>query len=168
MTDIILDTNVLADLLAQYYGDEVRYGEVFESRGFLNPQLVRKLNKIIGWYKGTDDSSCPGLVVASSFAFVEIARKFDKIAGARFNLYQFAEFIDQPPEWFIISAVDTNLFFHLSKLPGQVQTHNNKFLPIEWADAIHMATATSRDKPWLLASTDSRIQAAVALRGRII
>jgi hypothetical protein len=168
MVDIILDTNVLADLLAQYYEDEVRYGGVFESKGFLNPELVRKLNKIIGWYTATDDGLYPGLVTASSFAFVEIARKFDEIAEDRFTLDQFAEFIDQPPEWFIVSAVDTNLFFYLCKLPGQVRTPNNKVLPIEWADAIHMATATSRDEPWLLAATDSRIQAAVALRGRII
>ena len=167
MQDIIIDTNILADLLAQYYGDEIdKYGS-FASKGFLNPALVRKLNNILRWSAG-ENIRYSGVVVCSTLAFVEIARKFDEISANRFNIHQFASFIDQPPEWFIIAPVDRNLFQYLCRIPGNVFLRGVKEKSIEWADAIHMATALSRDEPWLLAITDSRIQAAVVFEGKII
>jgi len=166
MADIVMDTNILSDMIAQYY-EEVRDGGSFKIKGYLNANLVRELNKIVRWNTGIYEESYPGLVTASSLAFVEIARKFDEIARERFTFNQFAAFIDQPPEWFFISAVDKTLFLHLNELPGQIQ-FLGKVLPIEWTDAIHMATATSRDEPWLLAITDPRMRAVHILKDKII
>lgn len=167
MADIILDTNILSDMLSQYY-EQVRDGGSFKVRGYLNSNLVRELNKIVMWHTAIYDGSYPGMVTASSFAFVEIARKFEEIAEGRFSLNQFAAFIDEPPEWFFISAVDKTLFLHLNELPAQIQSLEGKLMPIEWPDAIHMATAISRDEPWLLAITDGRMRAAHILRGKTI
>jgi hypothetical protein len=144
----------------------MNYGK-YTHKGSFSLELVRKLNNIIKWSAG-EDVTYSGVVVCSTLAFVEIARKFDEISAKRFTMDQFASFIDQPPEWFIIAALDRNLFRDLSSLPGKVVLPNGKETPIEWADAIHMATALSRDEPWLLAVTDSKIQATVVFEGKII
>lgn len=167
MTDIIIDTNIPAELLSQYYGDEIQREGSFISKGFLNEQLVRRMNRIIKWVFSDDDEFPPGYVVCSTLAFVEIARKFDEISVNRFTIQQMAAFIEQPPEWFIISSIDGSLFKYLNYLPGGVIL-NGQEAPIEWADAIHMATALSRDEPWLLAVTDSRMQATMIFEGKII
>ena len=167
MPDIIIDTNILADLLAQYFGNEIRNYGKFTPKGFLNPDLVRQLNNIIKWAL-EEDIYYSGMVVSSSLAFVELARKFEEISANRFTIHQFASFIDQPPEWFVIAPVDKYLFHHLSRIPGNVFLPSGKVKPIEWADAIHMATALSRDEPRLLAITDAIMKEVVIFEGRII
>lgn len=167
MPDIIIDTNILADMISQYYGEEIgNYGK-FISKGCLSPELVRKLNNIIIW-SAWEDIDYSGVVVCSTLAFVEIARNFEKISANRFTMQQFAAFIDQPPEWFIIAPVDRNLFHYLSLLPGNIFLSGGRETPIEWADAIHVATALSRDEPWLIAVTDSTIKEVAVLKGKII
>jgi predicted nucleic acid-binding protein len=172
MADIVLDTNILADLLAQYYKDNAQKGSYFEDEGRLNKDLVRALNRILRWHLQThfenDDDSFPGLVVASSLAFVEIARQFDEVANGRFTIEQFAAFIDQPPEWFLISPVDSALFPHLCDLPREIVLPDGNIKPVEWADAIHIATAISRGETCLLAVTDSTIKKVDPIRDRVI
>ncbi len=169
MADVILDTNILVDLLAQYYGTEFLNSTLFKSAGLLNEEIVREINRVIRWHNEPDSVQYPGgLIIASSFAFVEIARKFDDISKDWFTLHQFAAFINQPPEWFFISAVDRILFHHLSELPAEVTLTSGRTQPLEWPDAIHVATALSRDEPWFLAVTDSRIKAIAILRDKII
>lgn len=168
MADIILDTNILADLLAQYYKDNVHERGYFKVKGRLHKNLVREINRILKWHMVGYSSSYPGLVVASSFAFVEIARKFDEISARHFTVEQFAAFIDQTPEWFVIAAVDSALFPFLSSLPREISLPNGDIKPIEWADAIHIATAVSRDEPWLLASSDTSIREVKLLKNKII
>jgi hypothetical protein len=99
---------------------------------------------------------------------VEIARQFDLIVDGRFTIEQFAAFIEQSPDWFVISTLDTTLFPHLSKIPPEVKLANDTVKPIEWIDAVHVATAMSRDEPWLLAVTDSRIKEINFLKDKII
>lgn len=169
MADIVLDTNILADVLAQYYESGFRERGYFEQKGWLlDKDLVRSLNRIVKWHLQDDDSPYPGLIVASTFAFVEIARKFDEIASGRFTITQFAAFIDQRPEWFLISAVDSALFPHLCNLPREIELPSGDAKPIEWTDAIHIATAMSRDEPWFLATTDARIREIELLKNKII
>jgi hypothetical protein len=168
MVDIVLDTDILADLLTQYYENDLQFNGYFESKERLNQNLVRKLNTILRWYYEEDDGSYPGLIVASSLAFVEIARKFDEIINQRITLEQFAVFIEQPPEWFLISAVDNTLLPYLCNLPREISLPNGDVKPIEWADAIHIATAMSRDEPWLLAVTDASIKAVEILKDKVV
>jgi len=168
MADIILDTMILADLLAQYYENNVLERGYFEVKGKLHKDLTQKINRILNWHLGDDDSKYPGIIVASSFAFVEIARQFDNISNRRFKIEQFAAFIDQPPGWFVIASVDSALFPSLGSLPREISLPNGDIKPIEWADAIHIATAVSRDEPWLLASTDTSIKEVRFLKNKVI
>lgn len=171
MADVILDTNLLADLMAQYYD------QAYSDRGFfinyktLNSELIREINKIIAWHTESDwgdiSFNSPGLIIASTFAFVEIARKFQVIVDGRFTLEQFAAFIDQPPEWFFISSVDSTLVPYLAELPAEVRLSNGDVKPIELADAIHLATAMSRDE-YLIATTDARMRKVGFLSARFV
>jgi len=171
MADIILDTNILADLLAQYYDSAFSKRGLFDNYRTLNKDLVREINKIVAWHTendwGDDLLDPTGLVIASTFAFVEIARKFQEIAEDRFTLDQFAAFIDQPPEWFFISSVDAILLPYLTHLPAEVKLSNGGTKPMELADAIHLATAMSRDE-YLIAATDERMRQVSFLSERFV
>jgi hypothetical protein len=168
MADIILDTNILSEMLAQFFKNRVGAHNIkFIENGALNERAVREINKIVEWHNSSIDSVFPGLVIASSFGFVEIARKFEEISCRQYTIQQFAAFIEQPPEWFLIVSVDTNLFHFLTSIPGYV-TVGSGSKPVEWADAIHVATAFSRDEHWWLATTDVRIKAIPALEGKLI
>jgi len=154
MVDIILDTNYLAELITQYYQTNHLENDYFRESSLFQDSLIRELNNIVRNY---NNGFLTGLIIASSYAFVEIARKFDGIVKDRFTIEKFAAFIEQPPSWFFISSVDYSLFQPLLDIPGYVVL-NGEIKPIEWADALHIATALSRDKPWLLAISDRRMK----------
>jgi len=161
MKDIVLDTNILADLLAQFYSSEFHKNGLFQASAILERPWVQHINSIIQWhtdYETLLGDESPGLVVASTFAFVEIARKFDDISHGRFTISQFQAFISQPPGWFFIASCDYALLEPLELLPASVALPNHKFKRIELADAIHAATSLSRDHSYL-ATTDSRLKA---------
>jgi hypothetical protein len=77
MPDIVLDTNALADFLAQYFGPAERGQAPFQSGGRLSLETIRPINRICRQY-GVD-GSVTNLVIASSLAFVEIVRQWDEI-----------------------------------------------------------------------------------------
>lgn len=157
MTDIVLDSNILADVIAQYY--EAGF-ERFNAVSFITKAQATFLNRILNRYKYDgvpDDEISFGLVIASTLGFVEIARKFDVIVSGRFTVSQFRAFIVQPPEWFLVASIDETLLPYLVDLPAEVITARNAVLPLEWADAIHVATTLSRDK-CVLATSDRTIQ----------
>ena len=163
MKDIALDTNILADFLAQYIGDFDEHKRFYPENNTMNSERVRVINNIIKNYEIE-----PGtFVVASTFAFVEISRKWDIIVNKRFKVEQFSAFVDQPPEWFLISPVDASLFSELLEIPASVKMPAGNLKPIEWADAIHLATAMSREN-CLLAATDRRIKQVEIFRENII
>ena len=56
------------------------------------------------------------IVIASSFAFIEIGRKFDIISDGKYTIEKFRAFIESPPEWFQIASVDESLFIYYSQL----------------------------------------------------
>ncbi|MBV7330950.1 hypothetical protein KFU94_22460 [Chloroflexi bacterium TSY] len=148
MTDILLDTNVLADLLSIFFSENYRASRRFQPYQTISRELARRINQIVLWHddNGYDGEDSPqGLIISSSFAFVEIARQFQAIANDRFTLAQFQSFIAQPPPWFFISALDESILKHLSYLPGEVIIPNGRVKSIELADALHIATALSRD-----------------------
>lgn len=168
MADIILDTNILADLLAQYFEEHISEGGYFKQKGLLTQLITREINRVLRWYLSNDETPSPGLIIASTFAFVEIARQFDNIVKRRFTVIQFAAFVEQPPEWFFISALDRSLFPHLSRIPREIFLPNGNVEPIEWTDAVHIATTLSRDEPCFLATTDRRIKAVELLKDKVI
>lgn len=165
MHDIALDTNILSEFLAQFFQQQTGHFSAnhVQITDLLNHRVVKKIRSII---KSHDDIGSH-LVVASSFAFLEIARKFAEISRGRFTLEQFYGFIDQPPEWFLVAPLDGTLFLDLLKIPSYVRMPGGQLKNIEWADAIHLATALSRES-CLLATTDSRLKQLTGFQNHII
>lgn len=104
MNDIVLDTNVIGDFLAQFYspaGANRGYGK-FEPTGNLSQPLVVRLNRILDSFRRYEMGEsivspyADGIVVASAFAFVELCRKWEGIVQKRFSLWQLHGFLKQP------------------------------------------------------------------------
>lgn len=145
MADLALDTDALADFLAQYYGDAGRGTANFAPSDWLSQRAVTFINRILMDYRS--DESVSGYVVASTFAFLEIIRKWDALIKDRIKPYQMRAFLDSPPAWFLVAAVDTALLPSYYRLPASVEMEGGDIKSIEWTDAIHAATALSRHEP---------------------
>ncbi len=171
MNDVLLDTNLLSDLLAVFYSDAFRTKRLFYPYQTLTSKIVRELNRIVRWHDErlwNETEELPGgLVVASTFAFVEIARQFDKISNHRFSVVQMKAFIDQPPAWFFITSLDETILPHLAHLPTIVQMRNGNQRSVELADSLHIATALSRDH-CLIATTDAVLKAIDMITPRLL
>lgn len=174
MPDVVLDTNVLADFLAQFFGAAQRGRTSFVEQDTISRELARKINQIVRWYGWNsnvvddDEEQYPGKVVASAFAFVEIARKWADIVRDRFTVEQMASFVEQPPEWFVIEPVDENLVLAFCDIPTDVLTTHGQIRSLEWPDAVHIATAFGRGDDSLLAVTDVQIRRVAILQGRLV
>ena len=172
MSDIILDTQILADFLAQFFDTAQRGHAPFAERDTITRELARKINQIVRWHDENliivDEERYPGKVVASTFAFVEIARKWSNTSSDRFTIEQLASFIEQPPEWFVIESVDENLILTFSDVPSDVLMEDGKARSLEWADAVHIATAFGRGDNSLLAVKDEEMRQVDILQGRLI
>jgi hypothetical protein len=167
MTDIVVDTNILSEILIQYFRNDAKRTGYIAPYGNLSRNITRALNRIIKYHSEDifDDEFSPGLVIASTFAFVEIARKFNELSLGEYSISQFAAFIESPPEWFRISPLDTDLLPFLYQLP--INVRGNDGAPLELADAVHVATALSREEFWMIA-TDKTIVALEILRDKLL
>lgn len=170
MPDVVLDTNVLADVIAQYFDTTQRGLQQFQESRTINKDTALIINGIIrrhyeGFLSEFRGDEYPGYVVASTLAFVEIARKWKAIVDQRFSVDQFLAFIEQPPEWFLIEPVDENLIMILTYIPTHIKIArgdtDNEIRAIEWTDAIHIATAKARGENTLLAATDREIEPVI-------
>lgn len=166
--DIVLDSDYLAEFLAQYFdvGLANRGQGTFHPKGLISKELARKLNSIMI----TSQESISTLVIASALAFVEIARNWEKLAGNRFTIEQFHAFVYQPPIWFDIAPVDSDLLPSFIDVPTLVKI-DSKLKPIEWTDGVHLATVLSRGEAVgsaTLATSDHRLIAILQQQGRII
>ncbi len=154
MVDLVLDTGPLADILAQYFSSEDYASPVFSPDEFISSAIAKQVNRII--------RTRTSYVIASALAFVELARKWDDIVKGRFHAYQLAALLDTPPEWFVVQPVDETLIPFFRQVPSQVVMPDGRFKPIEWTDAVHIATALSREHGDLVTS-DERIRQALKL-----
>lgn len=158
--DLVCDTSVLCDIIIQYFSDDFnREYPDFKEQGFVNKNTAKILNEISREFESTR------YIIASAFAFVELSRKFNRIFLNHITIDQFRSFIEQPPDWFLIADVDEKLFEYLLDTPAFV-TINANIQNIEWADAIHIATALSRDH-WIFSSSDYRIKALDIMYNKI-
>jgi hypothetical protein len=159
MADIVLDTDALADFLAQYFGPADRGSNSFVAGKWLSERAARIINRVV---RASHPGYSPGsFVVASTFAFLEIVRKWDQLLGEHVQPYQMRAFLEAPPQWFLVTAVDSTLVPFYCQLPAAVQMPDGSVKAIEWTDAIHVATAVSRDEPdrprCALATNDRRL-----------
>jgi hypothetical protein len=165
----VLDTGPLADFLGQYFGPARRGHAPFRRGDSLSEAAARAINTILRAYYADEPS--PDLVIASTLAFVEIARKWDQLAGGRFAPYQLKAFLAGPPPWFIVDPVDEDLVEFFLRLPADVLMEDGRPASIEWTDAVHAATALSRDTPprhCLIAVEDRRMLRIELLRERCV
>lgn len=150
MTDLVLDVGALADVLTQLLAagrqDTVR----FRQDRFIPNNVADLLNRNVR-------SGGQYLVVASALAFVELAHKWGEIVNNRFHPRQLAAFLADPPDWFVVASIDRTLIPSLCAMPAEVVMPNGRPEPIEWTDAIHAATALSREQATLV-TTDSRLR----------
>ena len=162
MRDVVLDTNILSDFIAIYFEESISSDGVFVPRYKMTKELSVIINKIIHDYSYNGISKL-GMIVASSFAFIELSKKFDIISDGRFTVDQFKAFIDSPPEWFSIDDVNKELFEFLYVLPSFVLDGT-----VEWADAIHCATALARGEDCYLATRDTTLFQIELFKERLI
>ncbi|MBI3960671.1 MAG: hypothetical protein HY328_17820 [Chloroflexi bacterium] len=150
MTDLVLDVGALADLLAQTLTSNRRDAVRFHSDRFIPSPVVKVLNHIVR-------SDGRYVVVASAFAFIELAHKWDEIVQGRFQARQLAAFLADPPDWFVVAAMERALIRFLCDVPSEVVVSSGRLQPIEWTDAIHAATTFSREEARLV-TTDLRLR----------
>jgi predicted nucleic acid-binding protein len=168
MPDIVLDTNVLADFLAQLFESESRASPVFYEDGFISTELAQRMNRVVQWWNDSFIDQYPGHLVASTLAFVELSRKWERIVRGRFNAIQMAAFIEQPPEWFIVEPLDEALVSTLCDVPAYVKMAQGNFRSLEWTDAVHIATVFIRGTDTRLAASDREMRQVVALEDHLI
>lgn len=155
LRDVVLDTNVLSEFLAQFFGIADRGRQPFQARNAFSEACVRRVNQIVQRY--TETEILEHVVAASSLAFVEVVRQWDELMAGRIEPHQLAAFLEQPPDWFSVEPVDADLVEVFCDVPPTVWTLENQEFPVEWPDAVHAATALSRESCWF-ATSDKRLQ----------
>jgi hypothetical protein len=109
----------------------------------LSEEAAGSINRIVRSFRAEEPARY--LVIASTLAFVEVARKWDRLAGDRFAPHQLHAFLAAPPAWFSIDPIDEDLVEFFFRLPASVLMESGKQESIEWTDAVHAATALSHD-----------------------
>jgi hypothetical protein len=142
MIECVIDTHVLSDLLIQYNSGKPNE-PVIESF-FLTKKIRQILNRCIV------SDGFDGVVVASTFAFIEILNQFSLISKNQFSISKIVGLLNQPPEWFIIEPFSIETTKKLIEIPK----FNLRGEKIELADAIHVATAMQRGPNSILATHD--------------
>ena len=163
--DIVIDSDSLSEIMYQYFKQKTNLEE-FVVEGNLTTNTVNKLNSILYWFQEKEGGT-QGLIISSTFAFIEIARKFDQIVNGRFSIDQFAAFINSPPEWFSIEPLDNSISFYLLQIPTHV-SKKGTLIPLEWTDSIHIATTISRGDDSFLLTNDIVIREITILKNRIL
>jgi hypothetical protein len=164
VADLVLDTDALADFLAQYFGPTGRGQGRFTASAWLSEEAARQINSI-------RDRSLGGvlrdLVIASCLAFVEVVRKWESLSRGRFQPWQLKAFLQQPPEWFSVAPVDEDLLESFLDVPGRVLMRGGDQQNVEWTDAVHVATVLSRSNA-LFRTQDRRLRQIEQLAGRVV
>lgn len=154
--DIVLDTHILAEVISQYFEREINKEQnLFVENEKLNANLCKELNSVLKnyWYANVEN-----VIVTSSFSFVEIVRQFDNVFNARIDKSKFKAFLVNTPEWMLVESLNDYVNSLFAEVPASVTMPNGEEKPIEWPDAVHVATYFSRDKA-LLATNDARLRA---------
>lgn len=142
MIECIIDTHVLADLLMQYSSGKPNL-PLIESE-FITPNILEKLNSCI------ESDGFEGIVVTSSFSFIEVINRFQVVSKGLFDLPKVVGILKQPPNWFIIEPYSINTVYFLVLIPK----YNLDGKSVELADAIHIATAMQRGPNTFIATHD--------------
>ncbi len=141
-----VDTCILSDMLIQY--NPLYPSQPLTVSRFLRPRMLSEINKAI---KSLGEN---GMIITSSFAFIELINKFNEIfSGSNVHPHLISSFINQPPLWITIEDINEKISWYICEVPQE--TPNME--PISGDDAIHIATAISRGEPIIFCTTDTRI-----------
>lgn len=149
MADVVLDVGPLCDLLTQYFRAEDRNSLVFQPSEYFDKDICARINKIV------HENGIRNVIATSAISFVELCRKWEQIAGDELSPFQLASFLNDPPDWFSIEPVDETLIQNFMDAPSDVRLPNGEVKPIEWIDAIHIATFLNRGEAILVAADKS-------------
>lgn len=142
MIECTIDTHILADLLKQYSSGKNNL-PLIESE-FITPKISNALNSCI------ESDGFNGVIVASSFAFIEIINQFKLVSDNKFELSKVIGILRQPPNWFIVEPYTMQTVYFLTLVPKYNLDGNS----VEMADAIHIATAMQRGPNTYIATHD--------------
>ena len=142
-----VDTCILSDILIQY--NPLYSSHPLKTSKFLKPNMINEINNAI------ESSGDNGMIITSSFAFIELVNKFNDIfKDCDIQPYNISNFIKQPPLWITIEDLNERISWYISEVPQNTP----KMKPISGDDAIHLATAMSRGEPITFCTTDSRME----------
>lgn len=104
MSYLLVDTCVLSDIIRQY-NPLSPYSALSEGTN-LKKNMLRMVNSVV-----CDEDGRNGIIVTSTFAFLELINKFDKIfeleiKERKISLARIIATIQQPPSWLIIDDMD--------------------------------------------------------------
>jgi hypothetical protein len=141
-----VDTCILSDILIQY--NPLYSSRPLKTSKFLRPNMLNEINNAI------ESSGDNGMIITSSFAFIELINKFNEIfTDGHIQPYTIHNFIKQPPLWITIEDLNDKISWYI----GEVPQNTPKMEPISGDDAIHLATAISRGEPITFCTTDTRM-----------
>ena len=155
--DLVMDTGALGDLLAQHLGFRGTEEFCIQPTHFLPSEIAEAATRII-------HGDGQFIVAASALAFVELVHKWGQIVGNRFTPLQLAAFLAEPPDWFSVEPLEDALLEHFANIAGDVTLPNGSVRPIEWIDAVHLATALGRDAA-VLVTSDRRLRQLQSILG---
>ena len=138
-----VDTCVLADIICQYDPRSI-HGSFVEGM-FIKKKMLKYINRIV---EDLEESS--GYLVSSTFAFVELINKFEKIfAGTNVTIERIMSIMSQPPSWLIIEEINDRTALSYCDVPNSINGES-----ISSDDAVHIATAFQRGDSILFMTTD--------------
>jgi predicted nucleic acid-binding protein len=144
--DIVLDSNLFSAFLKD---------RMTRSDGALRSEVGKDIYRVFMNISSSEITE--NYIVVSSLAVIEVMRKFEEISSGKFTRDQFAAFLSEKPEWFLVADLNSELTEKLMEIPADVDA-DGKRKPVEWADAVHLATAMLRENAKLVA-TDSKLVA---------
>ena len=153
MIYLLVDTCVLADIMRQY-NPLSQYSELSE-KVYLKKNMLRMINSVI-----SDKDGQTGIIVTSTFAFLELINKYDKIfeleiEERKISLARIIATIKQPPSWLVIDDMDIDTAKNFCNVPNSIESGEH----ISSDDAVHIATALQRGYDVYLLTSDHVLKA---------
>lgn len=149
MIYLVVDTCVLADILRQY--NPLSPHSALSEKVFLKKNMLRKVNSVI-----CDEDGNNGYIVTSTFAFLELINKFDKIfeeeiKNRTISLARILATVQQHPSWLLVDDMDLETAKFFCKVPNTIGSGKH----ISSDDAVHIATALQRGYDVLFLTSDN-------------
>lgn len=140
---VFVDTCVLSDIICQY--DPSQPHNKLAEGAFLKKDMLKVVNSIV-----EDIEETTGYIIASTFAFVELINKFNKIfVGTGVTLDRVRALLCEPPSWLIVEEINDRTASCFCDLPSAINGSS-----VSSDDAIQLATAMQRGDDLIFLTTD--------------